>query len=103
MFHPCSSRTLATTLLVMCCVARRSGATNVSVTTTRFDEPMRGLSAAQLSTFTDGKAAFEEIETAEDGLGPVFNGSSCVECHSAGGTGGGSDLVETRFGRRING
>ena len=26
-----------------------------------------------------------------DGLGPVFNGQSCVECHSQGGVGGGGD------------
>ncbi len=27
-----------------------------------------------------------------DGLGPMFNGRSCVECHSQGGTGGGGNL-----------
>ena len=27
--------------------------------------------------------------TAGDGLGPVFNASSCVECHNQGGVGGG--------------
>jgi Di-haem oxidoreductase, putative peroxidase len=27
-----------------------------------------------------------------DGLGPVFNASSCVECHNQGGTGGGGPV-----------
>lgn len=33
-----------------------------------------------------------------DGLGPVFNGTSCGGCHRVGGAGGGSPQLETRFG-----
>lgn len=61
-------------------------------------QPLRGLSAEQLQRFNEGKTAFEEAEEADEGLGPVFNNTSCVACHSIGGTGGASDLVETRFG-----
>jgi hypothetical protein len=44
---------------------------------------------------------FEEIETVEDGLGPVFNEASCVNCHDTpiGGTNG---RLETRFGKWEN-
>ena len=45
-----------------------------------------------------------------DGLGPLFNGASCVECHNQGGAGGGSDnshnisnfeALPTRFNREF--
>ena len=60
--------------------------------------PIRGLSPDELQRFTDRRAAFEEVEEAGDGLGPVFNGTSCVGCHNVGATGGCSEVVETRFG-----
>jgi len=63
-----------------------------------FGAPLPGLTPAELARFAAGKEAFEEVETPEDGLGPVFNGTSCGGCHNVGGTGGGSDKVETRFG-----
>jgi CxxC motif-containing protein (DUF1111 family) len=75
----------------------------VSAHAADFGAPIRGLTADQLARFNEGKDAFEETEVAEDGLGPVFNGTSCVQCHSLGGTGGASDLVETRFGTMTDG
>ena len=33
------------------------------------------------SEFDDDRVAFEKVETVDDGLGPVFNGTSCVGCH----------------------
>jgi CxxC motif-containing protein (DUF1111 family) len=63
-----------------------------------FGDPLRGLTPEQLQRFTDGRDAFEEVEGPADGLGPVFNNTSCAGCHNVGATGGGSDLVETRFG-----
>lgn len=46
------------------------------------------LDAEQKARFEEGKAAFLEGETAEDGIGPVFNGLSCGECHKQGALGG---------------
>jgi CxxC motif-containing protein (DUF1111 family) len=63
-----------------------------------FGDPLRGLTTAELELFTAGKEGFEEVEEVEDGLGPVFNGASCVECHSVPATGGSSETLETRFG-----
>ena len=63
-----------------------------------FGDPLVGLTAEQLARFTDGRDAFEEVEGVADGLGPVFNADSCAACHNVGATGGGSNLVETRFG-----
>jgi|RhiMetdeSRZDD1v2_1073273.scaffolds.fasta_scaffold90864_2 Di-haem oxidoreductase, putative peroxidase len=66
---------------------------------TSFGDALPGLSAAELALFEDGKEEFEEAETPEDGLGPVFNEASCVACHNVPAVGGGSGRLETRFGR----
>ncbi len=65
----------------------------------RFGDPLPGLTAAQLELFVDGKADFEKTEDVEGGLGPIFNESSCVACHSSGAVGGASPRNVTRFGR----
>jgi CxxC motif-containing protein (DUF1111 family) len=63
-----------------------------------FGDPIAGITEDEAARFVEGKLAFEAVETPEDGLGPVFNGDSCAGCHSVGGSGGGSETVETRFG-----
>jgi CxxC motif-containing protein (DUF1111 family) len=68
-----------------------------------FGRPLRGLAPDEVARFEAGREAFEEVETAEDGLGPVFNGTSCAGCHNVGATGGGSEIVETRFGTTTDG
>lgn len=72
-------------------------------TLAEFGDPMRGLSPDELQRFNEGQAVFEAIEEAAEGLGPVFNGTSCGGCHSIGATGGGSETLETRFGTAVNG
>jgi CxxC motif-containing protein (DUF1111 family) len=74
-----------------------------SATAAPLGEPMRGLTAAELQRFDDGRTAFATVEGPEDGLGPVFNGTSCAGCHSVGAVGGGSEQVETRFGTITDG
>ena len=66
----------------------------------QFGDPLPGLDAAQRATFDAGREEFESIETAEGGLGPIFNNNACAACHSAGASGGASSIVVTRFGRR---
>lgn len=46
--------------------------------------------------FTKDQTQFEEPETAADGVGPVFNATSCVECHHQPLTGGSSVTTELR-------
>jgi CxxC motif-containing protein (DUF1111 family) len=65
-----------------------------------FGEPLPNLTAAELAMFDVGKDDFEEVETPADGLGPVFNNTSCAACHSSPAVGGDSNILETRFGRR---
>ena len=50
-------------------------------------------------SFNDNRFIFEEFETVEDGLGPVYNAQSCRECHQNVVTGGSSQIAEHRTGR----
>ena len=59
-----------------------------------------GASVAERAAFESGKEVFEETEGPEKGIGPVFNGTSCGECHVKGALGGaGFDLVQSRVTR----
>lgn len=68
-----------------------------------FGEPLRGLTPTQTSAFNNGQTEFTTQETVADGLGPVFNGRSCAECHARPSVGGGSARVVTRIGTITNG
>lgn len=46
-----------------------------------FDTPMSGLSPAQMDIHLQGDEAFGQVFTAQTGLGPVYNASSCDTCH----------------------
>jgi CxxC motif-containing protein (DUF1111 family) len=51
------------------------------------------------TTHTANLAAFAAVEAAGDGLGPLFNDTSCAACHlDAGATGAGSQVRELRVG-----
>jgi len=69
----------------------------------QFGDSLPGLTKKQITDFQDGLGDFNEVETVADGLGPVFNGRSCAECHSVPVTGGGSARTVTRFGTTTNG
>jgi CxxC motif-containing protein (DUF1111 family) len=67
-----------------------------------FGDPLPGLPPALLQAFEAGRLRFLAEETPASGLGPAFNGRSCVECHAAPAPGGGSAAPEhrvVRFGR----
>ena len=61
-------------------------------------DPFGNLTADELARFDAGKDEFEDVETVDAGLGPVFNEAACATCHTnpVGGTTG---RIETRFGR----
>jgi hypothetical protein len=46
--------------------------------------------------FRMGLDDFLEVETAEEGLGPAFNGASCAACHNQPAIGGVSPVTEVR-------
>jgi CxxC motif-containing protein (DUF1111 family) len=63
-----------------------------------FGQPLAGLPSDLLDRFNEGKTEFETVETVAEGVGPVFNDTSCANCHNVAATGGGSSTMETRFG-----
>ena len=93
----------ATGVLILLLAQRRTDSKSGENLTT----PLPGLTSAQLKDFNDGVDEFEEVETTEEGLGPVFNGKSCAECHAVPSTGGSEPNVgvarETRISRIFNG
>jgi CxxC motif-containing protein (DUF1111 family) len=54
-------------------------------------------------SFNDNRFIFEEVETADDGLGPTYNAQSCRECHQNIVTGGASQVTVQRTGHLVNG
>ena len=66
----------------------------------KLGEPLRGLSGTDQVAFNNGFNSFLTKEDKADGLGPVFNGESCAQCHLKGAPGGaGNDLTLTRVTR----
>jgi len=51
-----------------------------------------------LASFNDARFVFEEVETFDEGLGPIHNAQSCRECHQNVVTGGASQVAEHRTG-----
>src|SRR5215831_9794291 len=93
----------ATGVFILLLAQRRT----YSQTTGNLTNPLPGLTDAQLADFNAGLDEFGEVETIEQGLGPVFNGKSCAECHAVPSTGGSQPNVgvarETRIGRVFEG
>jgi CxxC motif-containing protein (DUF1111 family) len=59
-----------------------------------------GLTPREFSEFRLGLDDFLEVETAEEGLGPAFNATSCAVCHNIPAIGGGGLILEVRAGYR---
>jgi hypothetical protein len=59
--------------------------------------PLNGLTAQQLARFQAGRQDFTRVMTVQDGLGPIFNQTSCASCHNNP-VGGPGSITVTRFG-----
>ena len=74
-----------------------SGAQSIGEAPAGFDNQTNG--AITQDDFDGAMAAFSEVESPADGLGPVFNADSCVACHlNSGAVGGASQVTELRAG-----
>jgi CxxC motif-containing protein (DUF1111 family) len=62
--------------------------------------PLSGITPIEFSEFRLGLDDFSEVETAEEGLGPAYNGTSCAVCHNVPAVGGGGVILELRAGYR---
>ena len=67
---------------------------------TEFGDPVQGITSREFELFRLGLEDFTEVENPDEGLGPVFNGRSCAECHSVPRIGGSSSITEVRAGIR---
>jgi CxxC motif-containing protein (DUF1111 family) len=63
-------------------------------------DPIPGVTPIEFEEFRVGLEDFLEVESASEGLGPAFNGTSCAVCHSVPAVGGASAIAEIRAGRR---
>jgi CxxC motif-containing protein (DUF1111 family) len=63
-------------------------------------DPLIGLTPNEFTEFRLGLDDFTEVETAEEGLGPAFNATSCGSCHNVPAIGGFSLVLETRAAYR---
>ena len=61
--------------------------------------PLAGITPAEFEEFRLGLDDFLEVEAAEEGLGPAFNGTSCAVCHNVPVVGGTGTIAELRAGR----
>ncbi|MCA1566087.1 MAG: hypothetical protein LC803_10715 [Acidobacteria bacterium] len=91
---------LLTSLALTPAVRSQSGATEAPA---NYDNQTNGFTPQgdpnTPGTFLGDKAAFENRDTVETGLGPVYNAQSCAECHQNPVTGGVSQIFELRVGR----
>lgn len=62
-----------------------------------FGSPLPNLSAEHIAQWNQGRREFVDRRTIEEGIGPVFNGRSCGECHNIPAAGGGAGRFVTRI------
>ncbi len=65
---------------------------------TGFDDKSNGM--VDESTHQADRETFDQVESVEDGLGPLYNAQSCRECHQDPTSGGASQITELRVGHR---
>lgn len=63
-------------------------------------DPLQDISGLDFEEFRLGLDDFLEVETADEGLGPAFNGTSCAVCHNVPAVGGGGIIAEVRVAKR---
>lgn len=60
-------------------------------------DPLPGLTSEELAAFERGKALFVKRFTPSEGLGPLYNATSCESCHSKPVMGGAADLYRNFY------
>jgi CxxC motif-containing protein (DUF1111 family) len=77
---------------------RPAGASGAEEAPAGFDDQANGFE--DQAAFKKDRDTFSDVEEDKDGLGPVYNATSCVGCHQNPIAGGSSQIVEIRSGRR---
>src|SRR5215467_11504630 len=81
--------------IVLLATTRLAAATQAP---TGFDDASNGI--VNDSIHAGDRATFDEVETVQDGLGPLYNAQACRECHQNPQSGGASQITELRVGHR---
>src|SRR5437870_12908150 len=83
-------------LLAVALLAVAFAALPSSEAPTGFDNQSNGM--VDDATHQADQVKFDEVESASDGLGPLYNAQSCRECHQSPTSGGASQVTELRVG-----
>jgi CxxC motif-containing protein (DUF1111 family) len=87
--------------IVAIAVACLAGASSVAQTRVApAGSPLAGITPVEFEEFRVGLDDFMEVESADEGLGPAFNATSCAVCHNVPAIGGAGTIAEMRAGRR---
>ena len=65
--------------------------------TLNLGDPITGLTAEERASFDRGREVFRKRFTPSQGLGPLYNATSCESCHSDPVLGGGADLYRNFY------
>src|SRR5579862_9245606 len=76
------------------------GATGEVTANSGVQSVSNGIAEPPGDTFALDQAQFERKHDPSSGLGPVFNATSCVDCHNNGVTGAASQFTEERVGHK---
>ncbi|HYH07254.1 MAG TPA: di-heme oxidoredictase family protein [Thermoanaerobaculia bacterium] len=68
-----------------------------------FNDPLDGVTADERFAFDRGREVFDKFQKMSDGLGPVFNGRACSECHNLPTLGGHGYRGTTLIGAWVGG
>ena len=90
--------TVAVPILAQGPLKRQRAQKEPTVSGTEYGEPIQGIRGKEFELFRLGLDDFLEVEDAEEGLGPIFNGRSCAECHATPRIGGVSTISAFRAG-----
>jgi CxxC motif-containing protein (DUF1111 family) len=90
--------TILAMMLVLAAMAGPGAGQGTAVQGTEFGEPIQGIGGVEFELFRLGLEDFLEVEDADEGLGPLYNGRSCAECHATPAIGGTSTITEVRAG-----
>lgn len=88
-------------LAASCSHKGSSGPAAAPLPTTALGDPIEGLTQAELDAFERGRVMFEKHFKPSEGVGPLYNATSCASCHSTPVAGGSSKLYRNFYLARI--
>ncbi len=71
-------------------------------TRTALGDPLPGLTPTELAAFERGRVLFSKRFTPSEGVGPLYNATSCASCHSTPEPGGGAGLYRNFYVAQVD-